>query len=128
MYILGISAYYHDAAATLLHDGVIIAAVQEERFTRIKHDPGFPVHAIRYCLESAYITIDDLEAIVFYDKPFLKLERLLETYITAAPRGLQTFLKAMPVWMKEKIFIKKEIRNGLKKISDYNSRKLKLLF
>src|SRR5665647_885224 len=120
MYILGISAYYHDAAATLLHDGVIVAAAQEERFTRLKHDPQFPVNAIRYCLDSAFITIDDLEAVVFYDKPFLKFERLLETYIRFSPKGLRSFLKAMPVWMKEKIFIKKEIRDGLKEVGKYN--------
>lgn len=128
MYILGISAYYHDAAATLLHDGVIVAAAQEERFTRIKHDPRFPVNAIRYCLDSASISIDDLEAVVFYDKPFLKFERLLETYLRFSPKGLRSFLKAMPVWMKEKIFIKKEIRDKLKHLGEYNGKKLKLLF
>ena len=128
MYILGISAYYHDAAATLLKDGIIIAAAQEERFTRIKHDPAFPVNAIRYCLDAAFINIDDLECIVFYDKPFLKFERLLETYIRFSPKGLRSFLKAMPAWMKEKIFIKKEIRDGLKKVSTYDGKKLKLLF
>lgn len=107
MYFLGISAYYHDAAAALIKDGEIVAAAQEERFTRKKHDPSFPVHAVRYCLEHAGIGIADLEAVAFYDKPFLKFERLLETYYAFAPRGLTSFLASMPVWIKEKLFLKR---------------------
>ena len=128
MYILGISAFYHDSAAALLHNGEIIAAVQEERFTRKKHDPSFPVESIRYCLDEAGINIDDLSAVVFYEKPLLKFERLLETYYAFAPKGFVSFLKAMPVWMKEKLFLKNIIRKGLKKVAPYDKRKLNLLF
>ena len=117
IYILGISAYYHDSAAALLQDGNIMAAAQEERFTRKKHDPGFPTNAVTWCLEQANISIADLEAIVFYDKPLLKFERLLETYLSYAPRGLRSFTAAMPVWLKEKLFLKTEIRDSLKAIS-----------
>ena len=105
--ILGISAFYHDAAAALAVGGKIVAAVQEERFTRIKHTPDFPVNAIRYCLEEAGLELDELDAIAFYDKPLLKFERLLETYYTFAPRGLASFLKAIPVWLNEKMFFYK---------------------
>ncbi len=105
-YILGISAYYHDSAAALLKDGEILAAAQEERFTRKKHDSGFPKNAVAYCLKEAGITIKDVTHVAFYDKPFLKLERLLLTYLNYAPLGLPSFLKAMPVWLKEKIFLK----------------------
>lgn len=118
IYILGISAYYHDSAAALLQDGNIMAAAQEERFTRKKHDPGFPTNAVTWCLEQANISITDLEAIVFYDKPLLKFERLLETYLSYAPRGLRSFTAAMPVWLKEKLFLKTEIRDSLKAISE----------
>jgi carbamoyltransferase len=128
MHILGISAFYHDSAAALITDGRITAAAQEERFTRKKHDPGFPVHAIQYCLKEAGIGIDDLEAVVFYDKPLLKFERLLETYYGFAPKGLPSFLMAIPVWLKEKMFLKRLIRDELKKCGDYNSKKLKMLF
>lgn len=106
MYILGISAFYHDSAAALIKDGQIIAAAQEERFTRIKHDPAFPVNAIGYCLEEAGIKGDQLEHVVFYDKPFLKFERLLETYISFAPRGFKSFRMAIPLWLQEKLFQK----------------------
>jgi carbamoyltransferase len=106
MYILGISAYYHDSAAALLQGETIVAAAQEERFSRKKHDSGFPVHAVKYCLEEAGITLDEVEYIGFYDKPLLKFERLLETYLTEAPRGLKSFMMAMPVWLKEKLFLK----------------------
>lgn len=126
--ILGISAFYHDSAAAILHDGEVIAAAQEERFTRKKHDPGFPVHAARFCLEQAGFTIDELDAVVFYDKPLLKFERLLDTYYGFAPQGLASFIKAIPVWLKEKMFLKKIIREELAKVGDYDSRKLKLLF
>ncbi len=128
MYILGISAFYHDSAAALIQNGQIIAAAQEERFTRKKHDASFPVHAVSYCLRHAGITINDLQAVVFYDKPLLKLERLLETYYAAAPAGFASFLHAMPVWIKEKMFLKKLLRKELKKCGRYDSRRLKLLF
>ncbi|EKD75823.1 MAG: Nodulation protein, partial [uncultured bacterium] len=116
MYILGISAYYHDSAAALLKKGEIIACAQEERFTRKKHDARFPESAIRYCLQEGKITLKQVSHIVFYDKPFLTFERLLETYLTFAPKGFSSFLKAMPIWLKEKLFMKREIRQGLLKI------------
>lgn len=106
MYILGISAFYHDSAACLIQDGDIIAAAQEERFTRKKHDFRFPQNAINFCLDYAKITSNDLEIVAFYDKPFLKFERILETYLTYAPVGIKSFLKAMPLWIKEKIWMK----------------------
>jgi carbamoyltransferase len=126
--ILGISAFYHDSAAALLIDGVIIAAAQEERFTRKKHTPDFPINAIKYCFEFSGCNIDDLDAIIFYDKPLLKFERLLETYYSFAPKGLVSFLKAIPLWIKEKIFLKKLIHEGLSQVGKYDKRKLKLLF
>src|SRR5688500_18674339 len=104
--ILGISAYYHDSAASLVRDGEIVAAAQEERFTRKKQDARFPARAIRYCLEEGGVSISDLRYVVFYDKPLVKFERLLETYLAFAPSGLQSFLAAMPVWMKEKMLLK----------------------
>ncbi len=109
MYILGISAYYHDSAACLIHDGQVVAAAQEERFTRIKHDCEFPVNAVRYCLSEAGISIDQINALVFYEKPFIKFERLLKTYLSFAPAGLQSFFHAIPAWIKGKLFIKSEI-------------------
>lgn len=114
MYILGISAYYHDSAACIIKDEEIFAAAQEERFTRKKHDPGFPKESIKYCLKEAGISIDDISYIVFYDKPFLKLERLLETYLNEAPKGLTSFLAAVPTLLKEKIFLKNTLTNELK--------------
>ncbi len=128
MKILGISAYYHDSAAALVIDGKIISAAQEERFTRKKHTADFPINAIKFCLQDSGLTIDDLDAVVFYDKPFLKFERLLETYFAFAPKGLLSFLKAMPVWLSEKLFLKKCIKDELKKIKAFDSKKLKLLF
>ncbi len=128
MKILGISAFYHDSAAAILMDGQIIAAAQEERFSRKKHDEGFPVKAIRYCLQEAGCTLDQLDAIAFYDKPFLKFERLLETYYGFSPRGLQSFVTAMPVWIKEKIFFKKLIYKALEEVEAYDKKKVKLLF
>ena len=104
--ILGISAYYHDSAAALLADGEVLAAAQEERFTRKKHDSSFPVHACRFVLEEAGVSYRDLAAVAFYDKPFLKFERLLETYHAFAPGGFVSFLSAMPVWIKEKLFMR----------------------
>jgi carbamoyltransferase len=113
MKILGISAYYHDAAACLVVDGEIVAAAQEERFTRIKHDAAFPTHAIQYCLSEAGIDASDIDKVVFYDKPFLKFERLLETYLAFAPRGFASFVTALPVWLKDKLFQKKLISDAL---------------
>ncbi len=106
MNILGISAFYHDSAACLVRDGVIVAAAQEERFTRKKHDPGFPRHAVQYCLTEGQIELKDVKYVVFYDKPLIKFERLLETYVSFAPRGIQSFLAAMPVWLKEKLLLR----------------------
>jgi carbamoyltransferase len=107
MRVLGIAAYYHDSAAALVHDGHIVAAVQEERFSRIKGDAGFPHHAIDYCLTEGGIDLTEVEHIVFYDKPFLKFERLLETYLAFAPRGYQSFRTAVPVWLRQKLFLKR---------------------
>lgn len=116
MFILGISAFYHDSAACLLKDGEIIAAAQEERFTRKKHDASFPKNAIQYCLTEAGISGNEIEHLVFYEKPFLKFERLLETYLAFAPRGFISFIKAMPEWVKDKLFLKSKIIIELKKI------------
>ena len=112
-YILGVSAFYHDSAACLLRDGEIVAAAQEERFTRKKGDDSFPSRAIEYCLGDSGITTDDLAAVVFYDKPLLKFERILETYLSVAPRGFASFLKAGPLWLKEKLYTDRAIRDGL---------------
>src|SRR2546430_2508312 len=111
--ILGISAYYHDSAACLVRDGEIVAAAQEERFTRKKHDAGFPSHAVAYCLGAGGIEPSRLDYVGFYDKPLLKFERLLENYCGVAPRGLRSFLAAMPVWLKEKLFTRERIRRAL---------------
>ncbi|MEA3437623.1 MAG: carbamoyltransferase N-terminal domain-containing protein, partial [Thermodesulfobacteriota bacterium] len=116
--ILGISAYYHDSAAAMVVNGVITAAAQEERFSRKKHDARFPVSAVRYCLSEAGIKITDLDYVVFYDKPFLKFERLLETYLGFAPRGLRSFVAAMPVWIKEKLFLKNTLKKELAALAD----------
>ena len=113
MYILGISAFYHDSAACLLHNGEIIAAAQEERFTRLKHDPGFPHEAIKYCIKEAGISPDEIANVVFYEKPFVKFERLLETYLAFAPMGFRSFAAAMPLWVKEKLFQKSILTNEL---------------
>ncbi|MFP4472562.1 MAG: carbamoyltransferase [Candidatus Omnitrophota bacterium] len=112
-HILGISAFYHDSAAALIRDGEIIAAAQEERFTRKKHDHNFPARAVKYCLDYAGIRSRDLTHVVFYDKPFIKFERLLETYLMTAPLGLRSFLKAMPLWLKEKLFLRDTIADEL---------------
>ncbi|HYR96029.1 MAG TPA: carbamoyltransferase [Candidatus Binatus sp.] len=111
--ILGISAYYHDSAACLVRDGDIVAAAQEERFTRKKHDAGFPTHAVEYCLREGGIRAEQLDYVGFYDKPLLKFERLMENYCGVAPKGLRSFLTAMPVWMKEKLFTRDQIRKAL---------------
>lgn len=115
-YILGISALYHDSAAALIHDGEIIAAAQEERFSRRKHDSRFPQNAVHYVLSEAGITLADVASVVFYDKPFLKFERLLETYLATAPRGFNSFRKAMPVWLREKLFLKDLLVRELRQI------------
>jgi carbamoyltransferase len=117
MKILGISAYYHDSAAALIDEGRVIAAAQEERFTRKKHDARFPLQASRYCLESQNLTLADVDAVVYYEKPLLTFERLLETYLGAAPRGGRSFVAAMQVWLKEKLFLKTEIRQSLRTLS-----------
>ncbi len=113
MKILGLSAYYHDSAACLVEDGVIVAAAQEERFTRKKHDAGFPTHAVRYCLAEGGIEKAGLDAVVFYDKPILKFHRLLETYLSVAPRGLSQFLQAVPLWLKDRLWVAPEIEAAL---------------
>lgn len=111
--ILGISAFYHDSAAALLIDGEIVAAAQEERFTRKKHDPAFPSNAIKYCLEEGGLHLDDVDHIIFYDKPLIKFERLLETYLTYVPKGFRSFLAAIPVWLKDKLFLKTTMKREL---------------
>ena len=128
MNILGISAFYHDSAAALLKDGEIAAAAQEERFTRKKHDPAFPSRAVDFCLRYGGVSLSELDAVVFYDKPLLKFERLLETYYVFAPRGFRSFLAAIPVWIKEKLFLKKVIREELDKIDPSAGRLTPLLF
>lgn len=128
MNILGISAFYHDSAASIVQDGKIIAAAQEERFTRKKHDPGFPTNAVKFCLEYSGLELKDLDAIVFYDKPLLKFERLLETYYAFAPKGLRSFITSIPVWIKEKMFLKRLIHEELEQIGSYDKKKTKLLF
>lgn len=118
MKILGLSAFYHDSAAALLVDDRIVAAAQEERFTRKKHDSAFPTHSINYCLEEAGLTIDDIDHVAFYDKPFLKFERLLETYVAFAPRGFRSFRMAIPVWLREKLFQKDLLGTELKEMAN----------
>jgi carbamoyltransferase len=126
--ILGLSAYYHDAAAALVVDGHVLAAAQEERFTRRRHDERFPARAARWCLESQGLGLADLDAVVFYDKPFLKFERLLETYLACAPHGLRSFVAAMPVWIKEKLFLKAELRRELRLLGAPGAAVPRLLF
>lgn len=128
MKILGISAFYHDSAAAIIEDGEIIAAAQEERFTRKKHDPSFPTNAVKFCLNYGGAKIGQLDAIAFYDKPLLKFERLLETYYAFAPKGLSSFITAMPVWLKEKMFLKRLLHEELEKIEGFDGKKIKLLF
>ena len=128
MYILGLSGYYHDSAACLLTDGEIVGAAQEERFTRKKHDASFPTAAAAWCLDAAGITLSDIDQIVFYDKPLIKFERLLETYISFAPRGFQSFRMAIPVWLREKLFQKNLLRKELRKYDANFDWQNKLLF
>src|SRR6516164_6601079 len=127
MRILGLSAFYHDSAAALVEDGQVIAAAQEERFTRKKHDPGFPGNAVEYCLSTRRCGLEGLDFIVFYDKPFLKFERLLETYLAFVPKGFRSFRMALPVWIKEKLFQKRLLRQELERFArdyDWESRLL----
>ena len=128
MIVLGISAYYHDSAAAIVRDGVIVNAAQEERFTRKKHDPSFPINAIRWCIADAGIKPREIDRVAFYDKPFLKFERLLETYLAFAPRGFQSFRTAMPVWLSEKLFQKDLLLKELRAIDDELGKMDKLLF
>src|SRR2546425_13026139 len=113
MKILGISAYYHDSAAALVDDGRIVAAAQEERFSRKKHDPGFPRNAVAYCLHEAGVRLPAIDDVVFYDKPWIKFERMLETYLGFAPKGLKSFLTSMPLWLKEKLNLKSLLKREL---------------
>ena len=128
MHVLGLSAFYHDSAAALLVDGRIVAAAQEERFTRRKHDPGFPRAAIDYCLRASGISAREIEHVVFYDKPFLKFERLLETYLAFAPRGLTSFRAALPVWLRQKLFLKRLLEHELRAFDPQVPWREKLLF
>ncbi len=122
--ILGISAYYHDSAAALIRDGEIVAAAQEERFTRKKHDAGFPRHAIEFCLSEAGLSLIDVDKVIFYDKPLVKFERLLETYFSYAPKGLRSFVAAMPVWLKEKLYLKSTLKRELMALAQCNKTEL----
>jgi carbamoyltransferase len=128
MKVLGISAFYHDSAAALVRDGEIVAAAQEERFTRKKHDPGFPAHAVDYCLKEAGVTLDDVDCVAFYDKPLLKFERLLETYLAFAPRGFKSFSMAIPVWLREKLFLKDLLTKELQSRGTRTDVSKRLLF
>ena len=125
--ILGISAFYHDSAACILVDGKIVAAAQEERFTRKKHDPDYPQNAIDFVLKFANLKLSEIDQIVFFEKPFLKFERLLETYVAFAPKGFVSFAKAMPLWIKEKLFQKNLLFNKLKE-HDQNYKSDKNIF
>lgn len=120
MNILGISAYYHDSAAAIIVDGCIIAAAQEERFTRVKHDSSFPIEACKYCLAEAKLTLNDIDKVVFYEKPFIKFERILETHIRVAPKSIKTFLKTMPIWLKSKLNMRKLLKKELSVLGKYN--------
>src|SRR5262245_30468560 len=111
--ILGLSCFYHDSAAALVVDGAIAAAAQEERFTRMKHDPGYPHRAVEYCLQAAGLRASDLDYVVFYEKPLVKFERLIETYLAFAPAGFRSFQMAIPVWVKEKLFLRRLLRREL---------------
>ena len=128
MNILGISAFYHDSAAALVVDGRIVAAAQEERFSRRKHDARFPRHAVRYCLEQGALKPADLDSVVFYDKPFLKFERLIETYLMFAPSGFASFRMALPLWIREKLFQKNLLAGHLKELDPQQEWIEKLLF
>ena len=124
---LGISAFYHDSAAAIIKDGEILSAVQEERLSRVKHDSNFPSRAIKSILSSNNLSLKDINKVIFYDKPFLKFDRLLETYIANAPFGFKSFAQAMPIWLREKLFLKNLLVNKLKQI-DKNFSKNKIFF
>jgi carbamoyltransferase len=126
--LLGVSAYYHDSAAALVEDGRVVAAAQEERFTRKKHDARFPTHAIGYCLDAAKIDLDCVDHIVFFEKPLIKFERLLETYLANAPWGFQSFRMAIPLWLKEKLFQKSNLQRALAAFANSGRLDDKLLF
>ena len=126
--ILGISAFYHDSAASLLVDGKIQCAAQEERFTRIKHDSSFPYNAIKFILNFSNKKLSEIDAVIFYEKPFLKFERLLETYIAFAPKGFKQFSAAMPVWLKDKLFQKKQLLDALSEIENKEFDNKKIFF
>ena len=128
MKILGVSAFYHDSAAVLLDDGHVLAAVQEERFSRRKHDSRFPSRSIEYCLSEAGIAPSEIDAVVFYEKPFLKFERLLETYLAFAPRGFRSFRLALPIWLRKKLFLKTLLVGELKRFSGHVDWAARLLF
>src|SRR5262249_48540609 len=128
MRLLGVSAFYHDSAAALIEKGRIIAAAQEERFTRKKHDAGFPAHAVRYCLEAGNIDLDQVDHVVFFEKPLIKFERLLETYLANAPRGFQSFRMAMPLWIKDKLLQKPKLEKALRAFSSSGKSDGKFLF
>lgn len=128
MRVLGISAFYHDSAAAIVEDGAIVAAAQEERFTRRKHDPGFPRHAVEYCLREAGVALEALDCVAFYDKPLLKFERLLETYLAFAPRGFASFRMAIPVWLREKLFLKSLLVRELGRFGAADDLEKKLVF
>ena len=124
--ILGISSFYHDSAACLIKNGNILNAAQEERFTRIKHDPDFPINAIKWCLKNEDFCFSDLDYVVFYDKPFLKFERLIETYLAHTPNGYKSFSTSIPIWLKQKLFLKNYlISKFLKLDKNFNENKLK---
>ena len=126
MNILGISGLYHDSAAALTINGKVVAAVQEERFTRIKHDPNFPVNSIRFCLEESDLTIDDLDAVVYYEKPALRYDRYMESYTYFAPDGFKSYIHHFPILFKWKYFFKNKIKKHLKEIQSFDKSKLKL--
>ena len=128
MLVLGISAFYHDSAAALVRHGAVIAAAQEERFTRRKHDSDFPHNAVEYCLSAASCSMDDVDYVAFYDKPFLKFERLLETYLAFAPKGFSSFRVAVPVWLREKLFQKNLLTKELEQFGSQGDWDQKLLF
>lgn len=128
MKVLGISAYYHDSSAAIVVDGKVVCAAQEERFSRIKNDASFPEKAIKYCLYESGYNMEDIHFIAFYDKPFLKFERLLETYYAYAPKGFLSFAMAMPLWLKEKLFIKQIIKKNLKTLIDSKVINIPIVF
>ena len=128
MRILGLSAFYHDSAAALVEDGRVTAAAQEERFSRRKHDARFPASAVAFCLQSAGVGLDAVDYVAFYDKPWLKFERLLETYLAVAPKGFRSFRMALPLWLKEKLFQKKLLRDELRVFDPAFDADRKLLF